>query len=92
MSPIPLPAVSIKLCCYLLCDFRQLGQVLHFVKKKETKRKPLKFAEMGRKCKLYIFPLRISKKFRKFLSEIKWNGPFCSDPTGIYGTTCEGGL
>ena len=38
---------------------------------------------------LGCFPL--CHKFRKFRSEVKWNGPFGFGPTGIFGTTSGGG-
>ena len=36
--------------------------------------------------------LPLSKKFLKFMLEIKWNEPFRFAPTGIFGIPSGGGL
>ena len=45
---------------------------------------------LGKLC-MPLYPKALSPKFRKFRFEIKWNRLFRFGPTGIFGTTLQGG-
>ena len=56
-------------------------------------KKTLFFSHCHRHCVIIPFGrFPFIPKFRKFRLEIKWNRPFRFDPTGMFGTTFEGGL